>query len=263
MPDTDMNDDTTLDLILTRILDRRAAPADWDAFATLASARPEAWPALLSSLRADQGLVHGLDAELAVADRVELPAPGAPVLSLAAARARRPWTGWAAAAVLALAWAGSAWLLPGSGSPAGAPGGGVPSPLAQGPASGRDGAPGSVSNTPPTASEQAPATAPSPGQDSGPLLAQSGEVGGPRLRDGTPDSNLDITGLRGAIVGELPLQLVSTAAAADGDGLDVVYVRPVLERTRVSGLYSLGADELGQPAPVSINPASYLVADSN
>jgi hypothetical protein len=297
MHDT-MNDDPTLDLTLGRILDRRAAPSDWETFATLAQARPDAWTALLGALRAEQGLVHGIEQELAVAERIELPvaaasaqpatgaesagnavsagtAPRATVTRLPVGGSRR-WHGWAAAAVLALAWAGSSWL-PAAPSPAQTPSGIAAAPESEDARADRLGAPGSDAPGPgalgtDALGADAPRTdAPRTPAQGGPLLA-SGATDGPRLRDGAtadpaagalPDGQPDLGQLRGDVVGELPLRLVSTSAAADGNGLDVVYLRPVLERTRVAGLYSLGADDLGNPAPVSINPASYLLADNN
>ena len=279
-PDSDgnartMNDDTTLDLLLARILDRRAAPADWDAFATLALARPEGWPQLLLALRAEQGLLRGTEAELAVAERVELPAGTAaetapraqtaahgtpagavaPVTALPAGGARRPWVGWAAATVLALAWAGSAWRQPVASVPAMTPAAGQLVAADAGQHAASRGAPGA-----PTAPVTAPVTGPADGNPAA-LLAQASAPPGPRLRD--PSAPPDAEDERVNIVGELPLQLVSSAQSPDGKGLDVLYVRPVLERTRVSGMYSLGLDDAGRPAPVSIHAASLLKTGSN
>jgi len=280
-----MNDDDTLDLLLGRILDRCAAPADWDSFATLARARPESWGQLLLALRSEQGLQRGAEPALAIADRIEVPdhaaslatsfaaadaaAYAAPVLPMTAARARRPWTGWAAAAVLAFAWAGSS-LLSAEGASRGAagiPGAGIPgagagpdtAPVASAPNAVPDTSPAPAAAPAATPAELRPGTE-SAGQGRVPLLAQSGDAAGPRLRDPNGTAAPSGDDLHGDIVGQLPLQLVSSVASPDGNGLDVVYVRPVLERARVSGMYSLGLDDAGRPAPVSIKPASLLLA---
>ncbi len=266
-----MNDDNTLDLLLGRILDRRASPADWDSFATFAQARPDTWGQLLTALRSEQGLQRSADIELSVADLVDLPReatvaslePGsdtrgtwAAVPPRVARRARRPWTGWAAAAALALAWAGSTWLATDGSAQRAATG-----------LRGINGAPVAAAPHAEPGAASAPDAAPSdlgPGsRDEAPvdpaLLAQAGNTAGPRLRDAAAPVGDD---LHGDIVGQLPLQLVSSVASADGNGLDVVYVRPVLERARVSGMYSLGFDDAGRLSPVSIQPASLLLADN-
>jgi hypothetical protein len=40
-----------------------------------------------------------------------------------------------------------------------------------------------------------------------------------------------------------------------------MYVRPFVERAVVDGVYSMGTDELGRPAPVQVDP-SMLVASN-
>lgn len=90
-----MNQQDT-DVLISRILDRRAAPPDFDAFAASAGAEPSAWTDLLAALRDDAALGVAADSRLDLAEHIE-----APVIDLhrarlvpacsAAARARA-WT---------------------------------------------------------------------------------------------------------------------------------------------------------------------------
>lgn len=50
----------------------------------------------------------------------------------------------------------------------------------------------------------------------------------------------------GRIVEELPLLTVELRPAEDGEGMDVFYVRRVLERAHVKGMYKMGMDEQGR-----------------
>jgi hypothetical protein len=55
------------------------------------------------------------------------------------------------------------------------------------------------------------------------------------------------------IVGELPSVLVGTRSLPDDQGVEVTYLRRLIERRTTSGLYERGTDEWGQAAAV---PAS-------
>jgi hypothetical protein len=90
--------------LITRIVERDARPADYDAFDQLASGAPSRWRELLASLRDDDVLHLALAPALDTAERVELPVPTS---RGGVMRALRPWTsasGWLAAAALALLW---------------------------------------------------------------------------------------------------------------------------------------------------------------
>jgi hypothetical protein len=187
-PDDDWNG-TRADRLISRIVDRRAEPQDWTSFAALAHSEPAHWEQLLVTLRADVALRAALAGTLETAETVETPLP-----SLSRWRQARPWTGWAAAGLLALCWAGASAFGP---QPAAPPA----SPLAQ-----------------------------------------------PAVASKTP------------VVEELPLRLMGARPGPAGRGVEVLYVRPVVERAVVDGVYSVGTDELGRPAPVQIDPATLLAS---
>ncbi len=50
----------------------------------------------------------------------------------------------------------------------------------------------------------------------------------------------------GRIVEELPLLTVKLSPSEDGEGIDVLYVRRVVERARVKGMYKMGMDDQGR-----------------
>jgi hypothetical protein len=55
----------------------------------------------------------------------------------------------------------------------------------------------------------------------------------------------------GRVVGEMPRKVLMHAEpAADGRGYDVVYVRQIVERARVGGMYRFSQDEAGRVTPV-------------
>jgi hypothetical protein len=215
--------DNDTDVLISRILDRQAEPADFDAFAATAGNDPGAWVGLLGALRDDAALGAATAERLALADAVE-----APALERRAVRVWPAWSGWAAALLLALAWLGQGGPDIGDGSRSGA------APLtASGPI------------TAPAAGSAGGAGTPT-GAPTGPVRAGLFDADGPRLREG-------VVPAADRVLGELPPELVSTRAALDGPGLDVVYVRRVLERTRVDSAWSYATDEMGNPAPVPVN----------
>ncbi len=194
-------------LLIARIVERAARPADYERFGALAQAAPGRWPELLAALRDDDALHLALDESLSPAERIELPvlpaAPSGPLRSL------RPgtWSGWLAAAALALVWM-SGSLGPGA------------------PDEGR--------------LDDAPLAAGS--------LTEAPAEAGPRPRDASPQGG-------DPVLGGLPLHFVAAQPAADGDGLELLYVQPVLRRTRIDGVLQVGTDEHGRPAPVPVDPA--------
>lgn len=58
---------------------------------------------------------------------------------------------------------------------------------------------------------------------------------------------------QGRVIAELPMVMVESGPAQGGDGVEVVYVRQLLERVRVRNMYELGMTEHGEPAPVLIS----------
>ncbi|MHC4845161.1 MAG: hypothetical protein ACYTCU_03265 [Planctomycetota bacterium] len=148
----------------------------------------------------------------------------APIIELRAPRALPVWTGWAAALLLAVAWLGWNGQV------------GIDAGLGKG---------GDVAGGP-----------------TGPLTAEPVSAGmfgsdGPRLRDGA------IVPAADHVLGELPPELISARPAVEGEGVEVVYVRRVLERARVDSAWSVGTDELGRPAPVRVNLELLVGSDVN
>jgi hypothetical protein len=138
----------------------------------------------------------------------------------------RHWSGWAAAGVLALCWLGSSVTSLASPAPL--------SSLPAGPLASRA--------SPATPPESAPALPPAMQPTSG-NLAASGTLGGKPA------------------IEELPLRLVGTRPGPNGRGVEVLYVRPFVERAVVDGVYSMGSDELGRPAPVKVDPATLVASN--
>lgn len=219
---------TRVDRLISRIVDRRAEPHEWSSFAELARTEPAHWEALLSSLRSDGALRSALAGALGTADLVETPLP-----SLSR---WRQWTGWAAAGVLALCWAGSSAMSL------------SPPPSRPQPDLTASSVPGPGPRQPAT---KAPATD-APATD-GPALrptnTASGSVAASLKSDALPGYE------------QLPLQLMGTRPGPDGRGVEVLYVRPVVERTLVNGVYSLGTDELGRATPVQVDPAMLVASN--
>ena len=57
----------------------------------------------------------------------------------------------------------------------------------------------------------------------------------------------------GRVIGELPDRvLVNSTEAPDGKGYEVVFVRQIMEKTRVDDLYKVSSDEGGNPHPVKV-----------
>ena len=81
--------------------------------------------------------------------------------------------------------------------------------------------------------------------------AADNDVGGGAADEDLPD-----------IVGELPKLLVSATPTVDGQQLEVLYVRRVLERSFVKHVYELGLDEVGQPVPNEVSLAKYQMPES-
>lgn len=106
-----------LDLLITRIADGAATSSDWASFESLAMRAPDAWRELARAQRDQQALSLAVGVAIHAADRIDLPTVGARVHEAEAARAlggdhrrRSRWRlspGWAVAAILALAWAGT------------------------------------------------------------------------------------------------------------------------------------------------------------
>lgn len=90
-----------LDILITRVIDRRATPADWVELEALGAADHTVWRELALAQRQDGALAGAVEDAVSAAGHVPLPVHSAAGvhrrLRLVAA-----WGGWAAAAVVAL-----------------------------------------------------------------------------------------------------------------------------------------------------------------
>jgi hypothetical protein len=105
---TAQHDGADEQILTTRVVDREASPADWDALRRLAEADPGVWARLAEAQGEQAALEAALADAVRVADRVELPMPKRErVAGEGVLRWVLPWSGWlAAAAALLLAFVG-------------------------------------------------------------------------------------------------------------------------------------------------------------
>jgi hypothetical protein len=95
------------DRLINRVVDQEASEADWKALHTLAEADPQVWRELAQAQREHAAMSAAVERELACADRVEVAGHEHYSVSLTERfRVVTTWSGWVAAAVLALAWGG-------------------------------------------------------------------------------------------------------------------------------------------------------------
>ncbi len=190
------------EILIGRVTDGEASPADWSELEKLASADPTVWTRLASAQRRHAELERAVDDALTVAELVEAP----DFLADAGERMTVRWraySGWAAAAAIALAWAGASSL---NLLPAG-PGGNV--------------------------------------QESGFVPIKLGS-------DALMDRYLETGRQEGRVLAELPMVMVESRPAINGEGSEIIYLRQVLERVRVDDVYRMGVDDLGRPAPTPV-----------
>ena len=102
---------STVELLLSRIVDAEANDADWAAFRAAAAADETLWRTLAEAQAAQQDLVMALTPTLEAADKCALPRPAEnehdhTLLSL---RRWPAWSGWAVAALVAVMWWVNGW----------------------------------------------------------------------------------------------------------------------------------------------------------
>jgi len=197
-------DNVERDVLIGRIVDGEASPDDWQRLATMASGDQSVWADVTDTQRAHDTLTRAVDRATAPADYVELPAfrvvddhPVQHRLNLVSR-----WGGWAAAAVLVVAW--SVGVRPPAPNPAANPAGPVEASLLP------------SSWTP----EQA------------------------------FDRYVDAGQKSGQVVRELPDRVVYDTRPLESGGLEVFYIRQVLERRVVDEVYRRATDEFGRPVEV-------------
>ena len=185
-----------ISLVIAQIVDGDAGAGEWDELSALGADDPAIWRRLADSLRDHKSFARAVNASVAQAEMVELPAvpqQTARPKSVLRFPTWPSWSGWAVAAMVTLAATG--YMLMNE-------------------------------------------------SQTGMTAAQS-----------TPDllqAYLDQGRQEQSVIGELPERvLIDMQPSATGTGYDLLYLRPILERTHVPDLYRYeGRDELGRPTLV-------------
>lgn len=97
---------TREEVLIGRVTDHEASPEDWRELETLASADPTVWNRLAQAQRGHALLQRRVEDELTIAELVDAPAYHAGGTRTLQARWML-YSGWAAAALIALSWAGA------------------------------------------------------------------------------------------------------------------------------------------------------------
>jgi hypothetical protein len=89
---------------------------------------------------------------------------------------------------------------------------------------------------------------------SAPISNSAGLVPTPTFADAGQalSTYLDQGKKEGLVVGEVPTRVLLEKRPLPEGGYEVVYLRQIIERAKVPGLYQAGIDELGRPAPVRL-----------
>lgn len=222
--------------LISRVLDGEASGADWLLFRELAAGDPAIWRELSDARASWESLAEAVDAAVGpVAEgprAVVLPQPPPPRVTVLGPRALRQWGGWAAAALMALAWVGANTV-------ASSPAEGTPDSLIAGRAD--DPATNGGLPRPGDAAKQMTAGVPGAG-----LLDA----------DAAWRRYLEAGNETGRVVGELPQQrVVSTRPLLGSDDVEVLYVRQVLERVVVpqNQAFTVQIGDDGTPVRVPID----------
>ncbi len=196
------------DILISRTIDGNATTGDWDELTALADANPAVWRNLAMSLRAHQAFARAVNADVTVADAIEMPTVQRAAATIQLRDAgRHPaflarvggWSGWAVAAVFTIIWVAGVLNL--------------------------------VQNT-----------APQPGSSPGNTTmvgASAAELLAAYLDKGRQED---------FVIAEVPQRiLIETRPNGTGRGYELIYLRQILERTVVPDLYQFNRDETGQP----------------
>lgn len=108
---------TREDVLIGRVVDGEASTADWDSLETIARTDAAVWERLGRAQRTHARLEREVEDAIAVAELIDV--PSAHAISITSFQTRmRQWGGWAAAAVIGVAWIGFSGIT-GSGRPGG------------------------------------------------------------------------------------------------------------------------------------------------
>lgn len=106
---------TREDVLIGRVVDGEASTTDWDSLETVARTDPAVWERLGRAQRTHARLEREVEDAIAVAELIDV--PSGRELAIGGFHTRlRQWGGWAAAAVIGVAWLGVAGIT-GSRSP--------------------------------------------------------------------------------------------------------------------------------------------------
>jgi hypothetical protein len=199
------------DILISRILDGNATSGDWDELTALADANQALWRNLAMSLREHQAFARAVNADVTIADAIEMPlvrrvATGRPHAGRHPAILARVggWSGWAVAAVFTIVWVAGVLNL--------------------------------VQNTTPQPDSSSPVQ----------TLALGGASASELL-----EAYLDKGRQEDFVIAEVPQRvLIETRPNGTGHGYELIYLRQILERTVVPDLYQFNHDEAGQPTLV-------------
>ncbi len=195
------------DIPISRTIDGNATTGDWDELTALADANPAVWRNLAMSLREHQAFARAVNADVTVADAIEMPTvrPAATIQLRDAGRhpaflARvGGWSGWAVAAVFTIIWVAG------------------------------------VLNLVQTAPQQ---NGSSPGNITM-VGASAAELLEAYLDKGRQEDFV--------IAEVPQRVLIETRPNGTGRGFELIYIRQILERTVVPDLYQFNRDEAGRP----------------
>ncbi len=194
------------ELLVSRVIEPDATSKEWDELTAAAEADPELWRRTVNTLRDQQAITRAVNASVAIADDVST-TPGTSRLEHRLAVGPAPsqrtqlmrWSGWAVAALVALAWVSG------------------------------------LSNVQPTGN----------GYQAG--------IGSQVVSAADLLERYLVQGRReGRVFDEVPEKiLVQTRPSPAGDEVEVIFLRQILERTTLPGLYRYqGEDESGRPTLV-------------
>ncbi len=188
-------------LLVSRVIEPDATSEEWDELTAAAEADPQLWRRTVETLRDQQAITRAVNASVAIAQGVSSRPVSQPGRHVEVDRSPlgRPqlfrWSGWAVAAIVALAWVSG---LPNVRSNGTMNAGFVPATL--------------------TADEHL--------------------------------QNYYTQGRReGRVFDEVPEKIfVQSRPSPTGDGVEIIFIRQILERTTLPGLYHYqGEDETGRP----------------
>jgi anti-sigma factor RsiW len=206
-----MNESRT-DILINRIASSEASRGEFAEFEHAAVADPREWERLARLLRDELHMRSALASAIDDDSTAEIERAIDRSRNARSEFAPRRWSGWAVAAVVALAWTVSLMM---------------------------------------NRTGETPVPPPTSGVQLASLTAD--EALEQYLRAGESE---------GRLVRELPTVLVETYPREDG-GLEIYYVRQILEREAVSRVYELAEDEHGGYVPVQIQTTSFTSLPSS